>query len=128
MPRSAGGDFGLLRRNLAFIGALRRAGAFNSYRLDFVVQQRNYPEMGELVDLARRVGADGVYFLRLRNWGHFTPEQFRAMDVCDPAHPEHGELMARLADPRLLTPGVELGSMAGLVAKAIGSRAIACGG
>ncbi len=113
-----GGDFATLIGNLRFLGVLRQRGAIDSLRLDFVVQQANYDEMGDFVDLAQRIGADGVYFLRLRNWGHFSTEAFRAMDVCSPDHPEYLALLRRLADPRLLAPQVDLGSMTALVAAA----------
>ena len=102
-------------RNLDFLGALRRHGAFNSLRLDFVVQAANWREMGAFVDLARRVGADGVYFLRLRNWGHIPVAQFREMDVCDALHPEHGRLMAQLAEPTFDAAAVDIGSLASLL-------------
>jgi hypothetical protein len=109
-----GGEFGQLIENLHFLGGLCRDGRIDSLRLDFVVQQTNYEEIGAFVDLADRVGAGGVYFLRLRNWGHFTAEEFRQLDVCDPTHPEHGRLLQQLADPRLAGPAVDLGSMASL--------------
>jgi hypothetical protein len=110
-----GGNFRVLLRNLDFLGALRRHGAFNSLRLDFVVQAGNYREIGDFVDLARRVGADGVYFIRLRNWGHIPVARFREMDVCDARHPEHARLLEQLADPRLAGPTVDLGSLASLL-------------
>jgi hypothetical protein len=115
-----GGDFSVLMQNLAFLGGLRKAGEFNRFRLDFVVQRRNFREMGAFVDLARDRGADAVYFLRLRNWGHLRPDDFRAMDVCDPGHPEHPELLQVLADSRLRSPSVEQGSLSGLIRKATG--------
>lgn len=110
-----GGAFESLLENLAFLGEVRKANGFNWFRLDFVVQQRNYAEMGDFVDLARRVGADAVYFLRLRNWGHIAPDDFRAMDICDPVHPEHDRFRRHLADPRLASPSVEQGSLAALI-------------
>jgi len=110
-----GGDFRALLRNLDFLGALRRHDAFNRLRLDFVVQAANWREMGAFVDLARRAGADGVYFLRLRNWGHIPVAQFREMDVCDARHPEHGRLMAQLAEPTFAAAAVDIGSLASML-------------
>ena len=110
-----GGTFETLLENLAFLGRVRKADGFNWFRLDFVVQRRNYTEMGDFVDLARRVGADAVYFLRLRNWGHTAPDEFRAMDICDPVHVEHERFRRHLADPRLASPSVEQGSLATLI-------------
>ena len=63
-------------------------------------------------DGARRVGADSVYFLRLRNWGHIPPARFREIDVCDARHPEHDALREMLADRRLAAANVELGTLA----------------
>lgn len=116
-----GGDFARLRANLDFLGEMRRAGAIPFLRLDMVVQAENYAELSECVDLANRVGADGVHLIRLRNWGTFSVEEFRQRDVCAPDHPEHCALLRRLADPRLGTPGVELGSMAPLRRQALRS-------
>jgi hypothetical protein len=113
-----GGMFERLMTNLEFLGTMRRAGAFNELRLDFVVQRLNYEEAPEVVDLANRIGADGVYFLLLRNWGTFSANEFRIHDVCHPEHPEHARLLERLSDPRLVSRGVELGSLAPLVRKA----------
>jgi hypothetical protein len=114
-----GGAFGDLLEVLAFLGDLRRSGDIDAFRLDFVVQARNFQEMGEVVDLADRVGADGVYFLRLRNWGHVAPAEFRQLDVCGSDHPDHPRLLEVLRDPRLQRDGVELGSMSALVAAAL---------
>ena len=118
-----GGDFATLMQNIAFLAGLRRAGGFNWLRLDFVVQARNWREMGDFVDLARTSGADAVYFLRLRNWGHLRPDDFRRMDICDPGHPEHAAFLANLDDPRLRSSTVEQGSLDGLIRAAEGTLA-----
>ncbi len=110
-----GGQFDKLRKNLGFLGMLRRTGSIDSFRLDFVVQQQNFCEIGDFVRLAVKSGADGVYFLRLRNWGHYSADEFRKMDVCSEEHPEHDLLLRHLADPGLRQPGIELGSMTALV-------------
>jgi hypothetical protein len=109
-----GGDFHRLLANLAFLGGLRREGAIDRLRLDFVVQAANVGEIPAFAILAREIGADGVHFLRLRNWGTVAPEAFGALDVCSPAHPDHGRLLAALADPALAWAGVDLGNVAGL--------------
>ena len=109
-----GGSFAQLLPALRFLGTLRAGGAIDSLRLDFVVQAVNFDEMGDFVDLAQRVGADGVYFLRLRNWGNQSAEAFRRIDVCDQAHPEYPLLLRRLTDPRLAQAHVDLGSLATL--------------
>lgn len=106
-----GGDFDTLKKNLRFLGDLNDAGAIDTLRLDFVVQHANYREMPGFVDLAREVSADGVYFLRLRNWGHVTPQVFKEQDVCSFDHPDHPILLDVLSDARMDWDGVDLGSL-----------------
>ncbi|MCV0424333.1 MAG: radical SAM protein [Roseibium sp.] len=117
-----GGQFDRLLKNLHFLGAMRRGGAFSKLRLDFVVQKQNFREVGDFVSLAQHVGANGVYLLRLRNWGTFTPAEFAVHNVCDPDHPDFPELLAHLADQRLRSPLVELGSMQPFVRRALLER------
>ena len=112
-----GGDFDTLVKNLRFLGNLNKRGDIDTLRLDFVVQQANYLQMPAFVDLARDVGADSVYFLRLRNWGHVPAEVFRNQDVCSPDHPEHDRLLTVLTDDRFISDAVELGSMSRLVSQ-----------
>ncbi len=108
------GDFERLWQNLAFLGDLRRQGRIGSLRLDFVVQASNYRQMPALVDRAEAIGADGVHFLMLRNWGTFTEQGFLDRAVAQPGHPLHNDLLTVLSDPRFDRPGVDLGNLAPL--------------
>ena len=67
--------------------------------------------MPEFVEWARSIGADGVHFLMLRNWGTFTPEDYRRHNIGSPNHPEHPAFQAILEDPRLSSPFVDLGNV-----------------
>lgn len=113
-----GGNFSTLIKNLRFLGEINARGAIDSLRLDFVVQHANYGEMRDFVDLAQDVGADGVYFLRLRNWGHVAPTEFRLQDICSPDHPEHEQLLDILADNRFVSNMVQRGSLTPLINEA----------
>lgn len=106
-----GGDFGILRENLRFLGALNASGKIDTLRFDFVVQTANFAEMPAFIDLAKEMDADGVYFLRLRNWGHVTPQEFRMQDICSPDHPQHAQLLKILSDDRFQSDAVDLGSV-----------------
>jgi molybdenum cofactor biosynthesis enzyme MoaA len=105
------GEFEQLLGCLKFLGQLRQSQAIDSFRLDFVVQSDNYDQMGDFVDLAQRVGASHVYFLRLRNWGHIDPQDFRKQDICDASHTDHSVFLDHLKDPRLKQAIVDLGSV-----------------
>jgi MoaA/NifB/PqqE/SkfB family radical SAM enzyme len=101
-----GGSFAKLMQNFEFMAALRRAGRIRQLRLDFVVQAMNFREMPEAVEIARAFGFDGIYFQMIRNWGTFTIAEFERHFIGSPDHPDYGEFLEVLRDPRLTWTGV----------------------
>ncbi len=106
-----GSKWDVMMKNMPFIGTLKAKGHIGEYRLVFVVQKENFHEMGAFVDLAKEVGADSVAFERVTNWGTFTPEQYAEKAVFVPTHPQYGEFMTAISDPRLRDPMVMMGSL-----------------
>jgi hypothetical protein len=86
-----------------------------SFALAFVVQSANFREMPAFVRLAEEVNADAVVFQRYYSFGHEGSDAYSAKDVASPAHPEHQDLKAVLADPILQSPRVLQTFMAQLV-------------
>jgi hypothetical protein len=132
------GRWEVIHENLRAMGELSKAGAFRrnrfsggvqsvssdlfldaenpiSFALAFVVQSANFREMPAFVRLAEEVDADVVVFQRYYSFGHEGSGVFSAKDVASPAHPEHQELQAILADPILQSPRVLQTFMAQLV-------------
>ncbi|MDX6750087.1 radical SAM protein (plasmid) [Geminicoccaceae bacterium 1502E] len=101
------GDWHRLRQNLDFMAALRARGGVKEWRLDFVVQALNYEEMPAAARLARSLGADGIHFHMIRNWGTFTPRAFEEHLIAAPDHPEHARFLETLRDPALAWTGVD---------------------
>lgn len=101
--------------NMAFAGELRAQGLIDYYELVFTVQTDNYREMGDACDLARRVGANGVFFARITNWGTFTSAEYRRRAVFLPSHPEHAAFLEAMQDDRLRDPMIILGDLSGFV-------------
>lgn len=101
-----GAKWDVMLENMKFIGELRARGDIEEYELVFVVQQENYREMGDTVDLAKQVNADAVYFSRISNWGTFSTEAFRKKCVFSHLHPEHRDFLLQMQDPRLRDPMV----------------------
>jgi hypothetical protein len=97
--------------NMRFAGRLAAAGQIDQFDLVFVVQQANFREMGDAVDLAKNLGATGIYFARLTNWGTFSAAGYAARAVCVPGHPEHHAFVDAMRDPRLYDPIVLLGDL-----------------
>ncbi len=101
----------VMMQNLPFIGRLLAAGEIKGFSLVFVVQEENFVEMGEFVDLARQVGAGQVFFERLTNWGTFSAAEYERKAVFNRSHPRHAEFLAAMADPRLRDPIVFAASL-----------------
>lgn len=78
-----GGNWERLMKNLLYIGQQREKGNLAIFRLNFVVQSKNVREMGEFVELARRLNANEVWFTEIRNWGTYNNEDFGRIDVRD---------------------------------------------
>ena len=106
-----GANYDRLMDNLRLLARLRREGAFEQYLLSFIVQARNFREMKDFIALAKELGADGVCFTSILNWGTFSDDEFNRRAIHRPGHPQHEELKALLADPVFNDPIVELGSL-----------------
>lgn len=92
--------------NMKFAGELRAAGLVDDYMFTFTVQQDNYREMGDVVDLAHEMGASTIHFGRLTNWGAFTPAEYAEKAIFVPGHAEYDAFVEAARDPRLRDPKV----------------------
>jgi sulfatase maturation enzyme AslB (radical SAM superfamily) len=120
-----GARWPVMLENMRFAGDLTEQGLVDHFELVFTVQQENFREMGDAVDLAKRMGASGIYFARITNWGTFTTEEYARKAVFQPSHPEYQAFLAAMADPRLRDPMVLLGDLHEFVVPAEGHRAFA---
>jgi len=110
-----GARWPVMLENLAFIRELRKNGEIGLLVFAFAVQVENYREMGDLVDFAHEYGADRINFLRITNWGTFSPAEFAHAAVFMPSHPQHADFLAAMQDPRLKDPIVGLYDLSGFV-------------
>ncbi len=102
------GGFPTLLKNLGFIQQIRKESAPFKLVLNFCIQKANYTEMGDFVSLGERYGADGVMFGVLAPNGEYMGAAYGENAVHIETHPEHGEYLKKLADPRLGHPAVSL--------------------
>lgn len=108
-----GGNFERLLANLAFLDELRSTrGEKFRFELCFVVSSLNFREMQEFVRLGRKFHVDSILFSIIRNWGHLSLEEFEKLNIANPSHPDHQELLKVLDSPELSDPIVQCGSMA----------------
>lgn len=66
---------------------------------NFVVQQANYRDMGNYVELCDQLGFDEINFQRIDNWGTFDNYEHEA--VWHNTHPEYADFLICLQDKRL---------------------------
>ena len=55
-----GGNFKLVKKNIAFLVTQRKKNILKKIQLDFVVQDNNFHEMPDFVKLAEAYGAKGI--------------------------------------------------------------------
>ncbi len=83
-----GGNWDNLISNLNFISTIK---SIQTVKCSFVVQQSNYTEMSEFLRLITFIFGNKtkVFFGRITNWGTFSDETFKMIDVGNVLHPEH---------------------------------------
>ncbi len=111
--------------NVEFLATLRRDGLIGEFGITFVVQQRNYREMRAFAELGLRLGCDRVLFHELVDFGTYGEGGYAVRNVCDPAHPEHAELLEVLRDPIFSDPRIDLSALHGLRRRALAEAAAA---
>lgn len=70
------GSFDVLKKNMEFASKLRKNGTLAYFRLNFVVQRKNYKEMPLFVQWGKALGVDEVFFTKILNFGTYTQEEF----------------------------------------------------
>lgn len=79
-----GADAKALKKNLEFLGKLRKENRIRKLFLSCVLQADNVAELYELLEYCRGIGVDKVQFLKLKDNGVYEEEeQFKAVSVFD---------------------------------------------
>jgi molybdenum cofactor biosynthesis enzyme MoaA len=89
-----GGDWNKLMNNLEFISELYKERKIKFVRLDCVVQNKNYTEIGKFIEIAKKHGFY-CYLSRIVNWGRgtYTDEEFKEHNIFDNNHPNHNHFI-----------------------------------
>jgi MoaA/NifB/PqqE/SkfB family radical SAM enzyme len=106
-----GGSFERLVKNLELVSSLRRENKIKRFTINMTVQRRNLLEMADFAKWGIAMGCDLVYFLRIRNWGTFKPEEFLDLDVCAPSHPLFDAYCETVGDEVFKDPRVSLATL-----------------
>lgn len=107
-----GGDLPKAITNIKFLSSLRAENKLAHLQLDFVVQDTNFREMPEFVELGKKLKVDKVYFQRISNWGTYSKEQYDSKNVLSPSHPEHNDFLKVCSNKILSHTIVKKGNLA----------------
>ncbi|MDH3315068.1 MAG: radical SAM protein [Betaproteobacteria bacterium] len=105
-----GGHWGQLLKNMEHLSPLCRQSGIK-LQFHFVVQQANYREMADFVEIGRRYQVDSVHFMKVVNWGTWTVAQFEEVGVWRPDHAEFAEFLRMLSRPIFDDTIVSLGNL-----------------
>lgn len=92
-----GGKWSRLYANLKRLGEYRKEGRIRYLCIRMVVQSTNIHEMPAFVDLGKEIGVDLVRFARIRNFGSYSPEEFKSITIMTSENSE-GEIKEEFAD------------------------------
>ena len=111
-----------LMKNLELMAEMRRAGALRRLQINFVVQEGNYREIHEFVELGARLGVDSIWLQRLTNYGAYAEGVFAKADVTSPDHPKHAELLDILRSPVMNHPAINMEMLMPLLPEVVASE------
>jgi len=114
-----GGDWKRVIENIKFLSTKRREKKFKWFRLDFVVQNVNFKEMPDFVELGKQLGVDQVYFSLVIDWGTWPKEEYERQCVWKKSHHNFEDFLNMLKRPEFDDwPYVDLGNLSEYVNRA----------
>ncbi|HEY0323203.1 MAG TPA: radical SAM protein [Pyrinomonadaceae bacterium] len=115
------GKWPILMKNLELMALMRRSGSIRRFQVNFVVQEENYREIPEFIELGIRLGVDSIWLQRLTNYGAYAEGAFARADVTSPLHPKHWELLDILRSPLMSHPTVDMEMLMPLLPEVVAS-------
>jgi len=115
------GDWDLLQNNCKFLDS--KHVEFPNFRIfyDFVVQQDNYHEMKQYIELidSSFPNHNEICFSMVSDWGTWSPEVYNHKCIWKEDHPEHQQFLEFLRDPIFDRPDIRLGNLSSMRKKAL---------
>ena len=89
------GDWDTLINNCAHVSRLiDTLGLPVKLASDFVVQVDNFQEIPQYVELAKSLKFSNINLSKMWNWGTWSDEEFRRLNISSADHPKHKELIS----------------------------------
>lgn len=77
------GNFDVLKQNMEFASKLRKKGDLSYFRMNFVVQKKNYLEMPLFVQWGKELEVDEVFFTKILNYGTYGQDEFAEISMME---------------------------------------------
>jgi MoaA/NifB/PqqE/SkfB family radical SAM enzyme len=94
-----GSDWERLWRNLDFVRSMKWAGKHFGLYFRYVIQANNFREVIPFCRMALKYAPTDITFYYLRNWGTYTPEEYRQRSVYLKDHQDYAEFAKVMTDP-----------------------------
>jgi MoaA/NifB/PqqE/SkfB family radical SAM enzyme len=105
------GNFEVLLKNIEFLAGLRNQNKIKRLMLAYVVQQKNYREMIDAIQIAQKYHVDLFIFNLLNDWMSWSKEEYEKNAIWKVYHPEYPNFIKVLEDPIFDDPMIDLGNM-----------------
>lgn len=105
-----GSDWNRVIKNIEWLVDLKKQGKIDDLLLFFVVDNINYREMPDFVEMAKKYEAQ-VYFWTYRNWGIQDEKEAREMSIFDKRHRDYNELVKVLHNDAFKSENCHLNPM-----------------
>ena len=93
-----GSNFTQLKKNLEYIGYLKKTGKLKSFYMDFVFNSENFHEMEKFAKWALSLNAVPSY-LPLVKYGQISQQTFKKLNIADESHPRYNSFVRMLKKP-----------------------------
>ena len=71
-------------------------------RFNFTISNKNFNDILNFIDFAKRFNVDEIYFSRVRRWSHINDSTWQEMNVFDSNHPENNKLLQIISNEKML--------------------------
>jgi sulfatase maturation enzyme AslB (radical SAM superfamily) len=106
-----GGDWKQLLSNIEFLRSLRAEKKIAYLQVNMIVQNRNYFEMIEFVNLFSKKNLDRINFSLLVDWRTWSKEIFREQEIGRVNHQDHQKFLDILVNPLFEMKNINLGNL-----------------
>jgi len=113
-----GGNFNAVLKALEYASFLRKSGDLQKLAISFVIQNDNFEEMADFVELGRKFSVDKIHFTKINPFGHHNIEEFAKFDVYNNSNKNHQKFVSICSMPCFLQEDIRFDNIKNLLSEA----------